>query len=156
MSRSNHHQALLVQPRLDSPPRSVGGLMQLHRVENVEWAAAGDEHFTGVVWLGRMTPVEGSGVRVSAVRFEPGARSDWHSHQEGQILHCLHGAGRVGTGDGRVNQIGPGDLLHTPPGERHWHGAADDTSMVHLSFTAGSRVAWSSEKVTDEEYHLAG
>ena len=129
--------------------------MELHRVESVEWTAAGSEHFTGAVWVGRLTPADGSGVRVTAVRFEPGARSDWHTHQEGQILHCLSGAGRAGTGDGRVLEMRPGDLLHSPPGERHWHGAADDTPMMHLSFTAGIRVAWAPEKVTDEEYHRA-
>jgi quercetin dioxygenase-like cupin family protein len=129
--------------------------MELHRVESVEWAPAASEHFTGAVWIGRLTPGDGNGVRVTAVSFEPGARSDWHTHHEGQILHCLSGAGRAGTGDGRVLEMRPGDLVHSPPGERHWHGAADDTPMVHLSVTAGTRVVWTSDKVSDEEYHRA-
>jgi quercetin dioxygenase-like cupin family protein len=130
--------------------------VELQRVENVEWIAAGSEHFTGAVWIGMLAPADRNGLRASVVRFEPGARSDWHLHQEGQILHCLSGAGRAGTADGRVLEMRPGDLLHSPPGERHWHGATDDTPMTHLSFTAGTRVVWLLRKVTDEEYCRAG
>jgi quercetin dioxygenase-like cupin family protein len=127
--------------------------MELRRVEGAEWGAAGTEHFTGAVWTSRLTPAETSGVRISAVHFEAGARSDWHSHLEGQILYCLSGAGRAGSGDGKVVEMRPGDVVHSLPGEKHWHGAADDEAMVHLSFTSGTRVEWLTEKVTDEQYH---
>ncbi|MEU5957856.1 cupin domain-containing protein [Streptomyces sp. NPDC047525] len=31
------------------------------------------------------------------VRFTPGARMNWHSHANGQVLYIIDGAGLVGT-----------------------------------------------------------
>lgn len=51
----------------------------------------------------------------------------------------------------------PGDTVHTPPGEWHWHGAAPDRFMTHLALSesagqAGTAdVEWG-EHVTDDEY----
>ena len=40
-------------------------------------------------------------------------------------------------GDGRHEEtFGPGDIVIAEPGECHWHGAADDSFMSHLSVTA--------------------
>ena len=86
-----------------------------------------------------------------AVQFAPGARSDWHSHPGGQLLYVVSGAGRVQTEDGSTVRISAGDVVHSPPGERHWHGASPDSPMMHLSITTGGVAAWE-EKVSDEEY----
>ena len=31
----------------------------------------------------------------------------------------------------------PGDTVHTPPGEWHWHGAAPEHFMAHLAMWEG-------------------
>jgi quercetin dioxygenase-like cupin family protein len=54
-------------------------------------------------------------------------------------------------------EIRPGDTVHTPPGEWHWHRAAPDHFMVHLAMWEGPgdgpgpESEWG-DLVTDEEY----
>jgi len=71
------------------------------------------------------------------VRFPAGARTHWHSHPGGQVLYVTEGTGRVGTRDGVIETIRPGDLVVAPPGEVHWHGAAADAEVRHLALSFG-------------------
>jgi quercetin dioxygenase-like cupin family protein len=36
-----------------------------------------------------------------------------------------------------IVEIRPGDVVYTPDAEEHWHGAAHDHFMTHLSITEG-------------------
>ena len=95
------------------------------------------EWFTGTVWLDEIAAAPGpAAVRVLRVSFEPGARTAWHSHPLGQTLHILAGAGRVQKAGEGVIAVQPGDTVWIAPGERHWHGAAPNRSMVHLAVQA--------------------
>jgi quercetin dioxygenase-like cupin family protein len=118
------------------------------------------EWFTGAVWLDEIAAgPNGSRVRVVRVSFEPGARTAWHTHPEGQLLHILAGAGRVQKAGGDVVEIFPGDTVWFEPGERHWHGAAPNRFMVHLAVqqadATGNQVTWL-EHVTGAEYNRRG
>lgn len=54
------------------------------------------EWFTGTAWiLPNAVPGPPSVPRVSQVRFEPGARTVWHRHPLGQVLHVTAGSGLV-------------------------------------------------------------
>ena len=60
----------------------------------------------------------------------------------------LSGVGLVGTSDGRVERVRPGDIVWFPPGLKHWHGAAPTTAMSHMAFTNmkdGENVEWLEE-----------
>jgi hypothetical protein len=48
----------------------------------------------------------------------------------------------------------PGDTVHTPPGEEHWHGALPDHFMTHLAMWEDDDATWG-EHVTDDEYAAA-
>jgi quercetin dioxygenase-like cupin family protein len=85
--------------------------------------------------LGAYDAPEGS---VLLVSFPAGDRSNWHRHPGGQFLYVTEGTGRVGTRDGEVVGIGVGDLVHAPPGEEHWHGAAADAGVTHLAVNLGA------------------
>lgn len=88
------------------------------------------------------------------VTFEPGARSAWHSHPLGQTLVVTSGVGRVQQWGKDVQEIRPGDVIWTPPGVKHWHGAAPETAMTHIAIQEslnGKPVEWM-EKVSDTEY----
>jgi quercetin dioxygenase-like cupin family protein len=100
------------------------------------------DSFTGVVWQEPIieTPAPAL-LRSGLVRFEPGARTAWHTHPLGQTLFVVSGKGRVQTFGG-------------PPNEKHWHGAAPETNMVHVAMQEaldGKHVEWM-EHVTDEQY----
>ena len=116
------------------------------------------DYFTGTVWQDPIIEApEPARIRAVQVSFEPGARTAWHTHPLGQTLHVLQGVGRVQTWGGPVQEIRPGDTVWIPPGEKHWHGAAPETGMVHLAIHEnldGTHVTWL-EKVTDEEYRAA-
>ncbi|MGK2964058.1 MAG: cupin domain-containing protein [Tepidiformaceae bacterium] len=93
------------------------------------------ELFEGNVEIDRLTAADGV-PGTAAVTFHAGARTHWHSHSGGQILYVLEGEGRVGTVDG-VTEMRPGDVVAAPPGERHWHGAAEGRDMTHLTISIG-------------------
>jgi len=98
--------------------------------------------FTGEVSLTRLLESQqAGGMAVSLVQFEDGARTHWHTHPGEQVLYVVEGEGRVGTEAGEA-RIGVGDVVYSPPGERHWHGAAPGRSMAHVSVTTVGAPAW--------------
>ena len=62
-----------------------------------------------------------------------GAWNAWHAHAMGQTVHVIDGIGRMLARGDEVIEIRPGDTIHTPPGKWHWHGAAPDHFMTHLT-----------------------
>jgi quercetin dioxygenase-like cupin family protein len=115
------------------------------------------EWFTGDVWFDVIIRgAEPSRVRVNTVRFAPGAHTAWHRHANGQTLHVTDGVGLIQSRGGEVTVIRPGDVIYTPPGEWHWHGATPDNFMIHTAIWEGSpdgtpETEWAAH-VTDEEY----
>jgi quercetin dioxygenase-like cupin family protein len=113
-------------------------------------------YFSGNVWVDEIAVgAEPSRVRLYRVSFEPGARTAWHTHPVGQVLHVLTGFGLVQKEGEPIREIHPGDTVMIEPGSRHWHGAAAGNTMVHLAMQEvddkGVGVTWL-EKVTDAEY----
>ena len=106
------------------------------------------EWFTGDVELDLV--VQGPDLTIAAVHFAPGARTAWHSHSRGQTLWVTEGEGVVQSRGEPAAAIRPGDVVDTPADEWHWHGAAADRPMTHLSITQGG-AEWG-EHVTDAEY----
>lgn len=117
------------------------------------------EWFTGDVRIdGIARGEEPSRVRVNSVRFMAGARTAWHSHAVGQTLWVTEGRGVVQSRGEDQHEIRPGDIVYTPADEWHWHGAAADHYMTHLSITEAPppgdprpETDWG-EHVTDDEY----
>ena len=112
--------------------------------------------FSGNVWVDEVAiGAEPSRVRLFRVSFEPGARTAWHTHPLGQVLHVLTGFGLVQKEGEPIQEIHPGDTVMIEPGARHWHGAAHGNTMVHLAMQEvddnGVGVVWL-DKVTDAEY----
>jgi quercetin dioxygenase-like cupin family protein len=115
--------------------------------------------FTGGVWIDAIARgEEPSRVRVSAVRFSPSARTAWHSHAVGQTLYVTEGRGLAQSRGGDIAEIRAGDIIYTPADEWHWHGAAPEHFMTHLSVTEAvpgdqrPEAEWG-EHVTDDEYN---
>jgi 4-carboxymuconolactone decarboxylase len=90
----------------------------------------------------------------SLVTFEPDARTAWHTHPLGQVLIVTAGTGRVQRWGDPVDEIRQGDVVWIPPGQKHWHGAAPNSSMAHIAIVEqlnGKSVDWM-EKVSDAQY----
>jgi quercetin dioxygenase-like cupin family protein len=117
------------------------------------------ERFTGDVYLNPIeSPTEPARLASALVRFTPGARTNWHSHANGQTLYVTDGVGLVGTRDGNVARISAGQIIKCPAGEEHWHGATDTTLMAHIAMVVGNSdgdgTTWL-EPVTDDQYAQA-
>jgi quercetin dioxygenase-like cupin family protein len=114
--------------------------------------------YSGVVWIDRyIGGLEPSRLLTVSVQFGPGARTAWHRHPYGQVLHVLHGVGRVQRRGGPVHEVHAGDTVVSAPGEWQWYGAAPHVFMavmsVHETDPDGTGAEWG-EHVTDTEYLL--
>ena len=98
--------------------------------------------FTGETTLVEMLyPQQPGGVKFTVVRFEDGSVTHWHTHPGEQVLYVLEGECRVGNETEEI-VAHAGDVVHTPPNEKHWHGAAPGTKMVHISITTVGSPKW--------------
>ena len=136
-------------------PTASPAAQQISRAGTQASIPGPDDYFTGRT---RIDPVWAADNNVNAsgalVTFEPGARSAWHTHPAGQRLVVTSGVGLTQEWGKPVQEIRPGDVIHCPPGVKHWHGAAPGTAMTHLAVTPsvdGKNVNWM-EKVSDEQY----
>ena len=93
---------------------------------------------------------------VGNVYFEPGARSNWHSHSAGQILIITDGVGYHQIEGQPIEIIKKGSVVKCPPNVRHWHGASADVGLQQLYIVPNTEkgiVNWE-EAVTDEQYSI--
>lgn len=114
------------------------------------------ENFTGTVTVDtRFKANGGSRIGGSRVKFEAGARTNWHSHPRGQLLVVTEGNGWVQDDGGVKRELKPGDVVWTAPGVRHWHGATPYRSFTHVAIAEpglrGQVVEWD-EPVSNARY----
>ena len=102
-------------------------------------------NFTGTV---AVQPTEGTSM--SRIRFEAGARTNWHLHTAPQILLIEEGRGRWQEQGDAVKELPMGQPVLTKANVSHWHGAAPDQAAVQFSVYAG-KLEWQ-KPVTDAEY----
>jgi len=76
-------------------------------------------------------------VAINDVFFEPGGRTYWHSHADGQVLIVRAGQGFIGARGAAAQPIRSGDVVYADPGEEHWHGAGSDTFLLHTAISLG-------------------
>jgi quercetin dioxygenase-like cupin family protein len=117
------------------------------------------DRFTGDVYLNPIFNGDDLSMLVCGhVRFTPGARTNWHSHTNGQLLVCTDGVGLVGTRDGNAVLLHAGESVWTPPGEQHFHGGTATNMMCHYAILdaarQGNATVWL-EPVSDEQYLAA-
>ncbi len=151
--------ALVAMPivALDTYAADVASGNAMSIVRNGEQASitGAPTNFVGAARIDPLFPVR-TPSRVSAgyVTFQPGARSMWHTHPLGQTLVVTAGSGWVQEAGGEKHSIKPGDVIWTPPGVKHWHGATSTTGMTHMAIQEsldGKNVEWM-EPVTAQQY----
>ncbi len=129
--------------------------MQITRNGSIPSKPGPANYFTGTVRMDMEfntdAPARVGGVRVT---FEPGARTNWHTHPLGQTIIITEGLGWARLEDEERVELRPGDIVYFPPEVRHWHGATDTTAMTHIAIAEsidGKRVEWA-EPVADGDY----
>ena len=129
--------------------------MKVVTARDMQTARGPEDWFTGTVWRDN-APVGGApDVAVNRVLFEPGARTRWHTHPEGQVLYIITGTCLTAKEGEPPVEVEAGGVVYFSPEEKHWHGATPDTYMVHMAIniatTTGGGTEWL-EPVTDEQY----
>lgn len=114
-----------------------------------------NENFTGTAYLKILVDADSlNSVSVGNVTFEPGARSNWHMHPEGQIILVTDGVGYYQEKGKAKKILRKGDAVKCPPNIPHWHGASADTAFVQVAITGREKgpTVWLG-KVTEVEYN---
>ena len=113
------------------------------------------ENFSGKAFHQGLVDVDSTyTTAVGNVYFEPGARSNWHSHPSGQILIITDGVGYYQIEGQPIETIKRGDVVKCPPNVRHWHGASPEIGLQQLYIVPNTEkgiVDWQ-ETVTDKQY----
>src|SRR6266487_5223513 len=108
--------------------------------------ATSSGNFDGQVWMQRLISEQQSReIELLVVSFEAGGRTRPHIHAVDQILHITAGRGIVATSTERRFVV-PGDVVLVPAGEWHWHGAAPDSAMTHISIKRHGKTDWTVEE----------
>lgn len=84
---------------------------------------------------------------IATIEYASGAHTAWHSHSHGQTLIVKQGRGWYQREHGPIEEIGEGDIIWTEPHQRHWHGAAPESSVTLLSIIESDKhpvVRWGS------------
>ena len=95
--------------------------------------------------------VENPAVNIYRVRFQPNARTAWHTHSGPQLLLIVEGRCRVQKDGEPVQEIESGGAVRIAPGEKHWHGATSAAPMTHIAVNINVTTQWF-EQVTDTQY----
>jgi quercetin dioxygenase-like cupin family protein len=122
-------------------------VVAFHATGQTQPPAPGDDpRFTGL-----STVVDSKDLSIARRRFEPGARSAWHSHDNGQLLYVEQGRLRTQKKGQPVQELGVGASDYTGPNVVHWHGAVPATHLIQVNVGFGGETRWM-QKVTDAEY----
>jgi quercetin dioxygenase-like cupin family protein len=130
--------------------------VSVHWIGNAEQAAgqpapgaqgADDPRFTG-----KTVVMDGKELSVARRRFDPGARTAWHSHDKGQLLMVEDGRLRTQKRGQSVKELGVGESDYTGPNVVHWHGATPGDRLVQVAVSFGGEIKWL-QKTTDAEYN---
>lgn len=135
---------------METENKTITSVFPLGETGSSDW-------FTGEVHVqGLVSPHQIEGLySVGQVTFEPGGKTNWHTHPIGQVLLVTEGKGWYQEKGKPAQPLTPGTVVTIPKDIEHWHGAAKDSKMVHIAISnikENSAVTWLSP-VTDEEYN---
>ncbi|MBN2374189.1 cupin domain-containing protein [bacterium] len=68
---------------------------------------------------------------VNVVNFGKGVRNKFHTHECEQVLIITAGKGYVAT-ETEKKVVNVGDVVLFEAGEKHWHGATEDSAFSHI------------------------
>lgn len=113
--------------------------------------------FTGEVYVqGLVNPDEIEGLySVGSVTFQPGGKTNWHTHPIGQVLLVTDGRGWYQERGKPARELTKGSVVVIPKDVEHWHGAAKDSKLVHIAISNmqnNTNVTWMSP-VNEQEYN---
>lgn len=101
--------------------------------DQLQFKASPADHFTGSAHFALYPRADESRDGWAIVNFDQGAVNNWHSHSKGQYLIITQGTGLVQEWEKPVQIVQKGDVVWIPAGVKHWHGAAPNYTMSHIT-----------------------
>jgi quercetin dioxygenase-like cupin family protein len=107
--------------------------------------------FNPANFTGTVTQRTTSDIRMNRYRFDPGARTKWHSHDGGQVIFVEEGRLRVQERGKPSRDVEQGVTFHVAPNIDHWHGAVPSgKGITQISLSFGT-TNWK-EPVAESDY----
>ncbi|MBU1209431.1 MAG: cupin domain-containing protein [Proteobacteria bacterium] len=108
--------------------------MKIVKMNEVPKEPAGSPLFTGPNVTRQSLLSDSKDLRVNIVNFGKGVRNKFHSHDGDQVLIITAGKGFVATTEEK-KVVTVGEVVLFPAGEKHWHGATNDSEFSHIVIT---------------------
>ena len=105
--------------------------MKIIKMNEISKVPAVNPLFTGPDVTRQVLVPDSKEFNVNIVNFGAGVRNKFHAHDGEQILIVTAGKGIVATEE-EERVVTPGDVILFPAGEKHWHGATEDSEFSHL------------------------
>ncbi len=90
--------------------------------------------FTGPEVTRQSLVSDSKDLRLSIVNFGRGVRNKFHTHDGDQVLIITAGKGFVAAEEEK-KVVTVGEMVLFPAGEKHWHGATEDSEFSHIVIT---------------------
>jgi quercetin dioxygenase-like cupin family protein len=116
---------------LEDVRRTGGFTMRVVKIDEVKKEAIVSPLFTGSEVTRQVLLPDSRELNITVVNFGKGVRNKFHAHDSEQILIVTSGRGFIVTEMER-KEISAGDIVIIPAGEKHWHGATEDTAFSHI------------------------
>lgn len=122
------------------PEAKKEGKMKVTRMSEVPKERNVTRLFTGPDVTRQALLPESKDLRIGIINFGKGIRNKFHSHDGDQVLIVSAGRGTVAT-ETTKKAVTVGDVILIPAGEKHWHGASEDSEFSHIVISkAGVRM----------------
>lgn len=105
--------------------------MRVVKISQVGKEAFESPLFTGADVTKQILLPDSKEFNLNVVNFGKGVRNKFHAHDNEQILIVTSGKGIIAT-ENEETLITEGDVVLIPAGEKHWHGATEDSEFAHI------------------------
>jgi quercetin dioxygenase-like cupin family protein len=117
--------------KLGKLPLAGGLTMRVVKIDEVKKEAVSSPLFTGIDVTRQDLLPDSREFTVAVVNFGKGVRNKFHVHDSEQILIVTSGKGVIVT-EREKKEITAGEVVIIPAGEKHWHGATEDSEFSHI------------------------
>ena len=108
--------------------------MKVVKMSQVSKEAFPNPIFTGPDVTRQTLLPDSKDFNVNIVNFGKGVQNKFHTHDSEQVLIVTGGQGIVAT-EKEQRIVTVGDVILFSAGEKHWHGATDDSEFSHIYVT---------------------
>lgn len=112
----------------------MGGEMRILKINEIPKQPLINPLFTGSDVTRQSLVSDSKDLSVGIVNFDRGVRNKFHKHDGDQVLIIIAGKGFVAT-EGEKKAVTVGEVVVFPAGEKHWHGATQDSEFSHIVIT---------------------